>query len=649
MHPLESKLIKALEKGEALSVVDIGDWEHLLAAAPQLGASPIADEFAKIVVSKLKVADKDTTGAALNVICTCFEHATSDLALPSLVDAIDVFDRLSEEVGPRLFRQALAVAGNTSLKPVARSAGIDGALRWALRIDSKPGWKHSLIAFLLGLDRSDDPLFLRRAAKIAGLCYSHWKTDDLKSLLRDLNEVDELKSDAGFELAMAELEDGICSTNTTLGRSHFECARFWFKSVTNLSEHQPQAAAYLLCLDAILAFEENQEEQNNVERLGAVKTHLMDLLAYHIDPDGPAWLGARNTQIFLWDDLAHRLHQCVLSLNDLGWLEPENVIRNHLVAILTASRSILRRNSNGLIEEIAKPHIAASLAVQSSETRILRKWVQQNQDSDDAEVIQALLAQIEQLETGSPQPDGQLSNEGYTRLMRVIDNYPFADSTRDQIVSAVCDSLAQHLTDMSGTAQGLFESCIEAVRPHPDFATNEKGRSLFRTVLLATINFLDSRNNMTKGHAPVDYLFEQAGSALPLEEDLQRDYSQMMGSIIGSGVKIEMSDVAGGRADVWFKFDSAQVVTEVKREMADASFDALAKAYSAQGAEYQNTNIRLGFVLVLDLTESRDHGSIHMSELVHPRQLIRKDESVPRWIIFVKVPGRRRPPNKLRA
>ena len=59
------------------------------------------------------------------------------------------------------------------------------------------------------------------------------------------------------------------------------------------------------------------------------------------------------------------------------------------------------------------------------------------------------------------------------------------------------------------------------------------------------------------------------------------------------------------------------------------------------GVEY------LGFLLVLDQTEIRRSGTPHFSTLVHPLRLVREGEIDPRWIVIVKVPGRRVTPSQL--
>jgi hypothetical protein len=107
-------------------------------------------------------------------------------------------------------------------------------------------------------------------------------------------------------------------------------------------------------------------------------------------------------------------------------------------------------------------------------------------------------------------------------------------------------------------------------------------------------------------------------------------------------------DIGGGRADVRFKHGQEQLIVEVKRESSDCSFEGLKASYSAQAAQYQNTGIRLGFLLVLDQCELRKSGTPHISTLVKAERITRKGETEPRWIVIVKVPGRRLVPSALK-
>jgi hypothetical protein len=88
-------------------------------------------------------------------------------------------------------------------------------------------------------------------------------------------------------------------------------------------------------------------------------------------------------------------------------------------------------------------------------------------------------------------------------------------------------------------------------------------------------------------------------------------------------------------------------VIEVKRELQDSSFDSLAASYEAQTTDYQNVSIRLGFLLVLDLSINNGDGTPHIRSLVQTRPVQRIRENHPRLLVIAKIPGNRKRPSDL--
>jgi hypothetical protein len=126
------------------------------------------------------------------------------------------------------------------------------------------------------------------------------------------------------------------------------------------------------------------------------------------------------------------------------------------------------------------------------------------------------------------------------------------------------------------------------------------------------------------------------------------DYFQFVqGNLAVGDIRVEVSNVSGGRADVYFFFNSIQFVVEVKREMKNCSFEALSQKYIAQASEYQNTNVKLGFLLVLDLTKERLHGAGSIEDHVKVEIIESEHSRIKRAVVVVRVPGRRKTPSDL--
>lgn len=109
----------------------------------------------------------------------------------------------------------------------------------------------------------------------------------------------------------------------------------------------------------------------------------------------------------------------------------------------------------------------------------------------------------------------------------------------------------------------------------------------------------------------------------------------------------EVRGIAAGRADVMHQFEGIRFITEIKGEE-DASFENLIASYGAQTTLYQNTNIPIGILLVLDLT-TRGGLSGHFRTLYRTEvgDLLRNGTT--RAVLVVKVPARRVDPSTATA
>jgi hypothetical protein len=120
----------------------------------------------------------------------------------------------------------------------------------------------------------------------------------------------------------------------------------------------------------------------------------------------------------------------------------------------------------------------------------------------------------------------------------------------------------------------------------------------------------------------------------------------MIQPALGRTARLEVSDIAAGRADILVELNRTRLVIEVKREDADASYDALLRRYGSQAAEYSNTSARLGFLLVLD--RSRADGSAgHIEEKVAVRTVRKTGDTEDRMLVIVVMPGRRKRPSSM--
>ena len=140
------------------------------------------------------------------------------------------------------------------------------------------------------------------------------------------------------------------------------------------------------------------------------------------------------------------------------------------------------------------------------------------------------------------------------------------------------------------------------------------------------------------------------GEQKPHESELQADLhlALSMTPELAGRAGLELSDVATGRADIYTVFNSGRrYLTEVKRELSDATNGSLEAKYSGQAAEYATSNMPLGQLVVLDLTDHRSGGR-HLNDSAWVTHRLPKHGETRRSIVVAVVTGNRPTPSQIR-
>lgn len=636
MHPLEAEMAACLEAGEEPEPNRFGGIDALAAVAEVLTASPLMPEFMRIALPL--VTDSGASQIAGEFVCKLLEGGTaSDIAWTEAVDVLDEAAPLPAATENRLFARFLAAAADRSLPALARAAGLDGAIRWANR---DRGRQLRLSAALLDVSTDDNPDFLARAAKVMGVAYSHWREPALLEVLAGLRDTEGAADEAAFELGMARLADGLDADDPKAVDDAFAEARSWFEQAAALREVRPDARLYAGCLEVLASFSDGSS-------LAGLATEIaresFGFLAWPGSEGYPPWLGARRAEAASWTTLALKLKGLAEHLDSSSWWEPVAVIEEHLLSAYCAGRAILRRSRDGGIEAVVRPRIESSLARERYQGHLLKQWLSRNADGEWRTEAEALVARIDALiSEGHAGPPREAAASRPT-VAALVD----AAALPESVKMAIADVVRVQAGNLTASEVAVLDACIDAASAFPDYRDNAAGRMLFNAALMWTVRFLAGRLDLTKRDVPaVEYLFERADGSLPHENALQQDYFNVMHSNL-PGTEIEVSNVGGGRADLRFSYRPERLVAEIKRETDDGSFEALLRSYAAQTTDYQNISVRLGFLLVLDLTELRSQGTPHLRDLVRPCSVIRTGESEARLVVVVKMPGRRLRPSDL--
>lgn len=646
VHPIEAEIIEIVKSGRNWQLEELGGIKTLSPVARLLGSAPIMPELLRPVVvgwRDAKAADRDSYKCVLRDL---LDAATTDFVLIEAVDILEHHRPLpddGDECCFMLFLSKAAVDGDT-LSGISRGAALDGAFRWA---GNNRRWQLRLLDFLLGLALGDDSEFLRRAAKISGVAFSHWRDKELVEVLRKLAPLETVRPEAAFELGMAALAEALDSSDRSAAVSAFREAREWFGESVGVSGHHPEANLYLDSIGLLLSFHNGASTSSLDTVIARVQYYAFELHAWSGDSE-PPWLGARQTEAACWSALASAVVGLASSLEEPSWWEPAAVIEEGLLSVYSAGRLILRRDQLGGVEEMVRPRICASVVAQAGLAHQVRTWLRQNATHEWTAEVRDLISQIDAF---VEQPGGSKSSpeaaKQRTSLAAIIAGSNVPEEKKNIVIGVMKNAMSLQLSNMTSAEVDVIERCYNSVRNHIDYNANMNGERLFDTVLLWLVRFIFNRLELTKGDDPTGaYLFERDDGSLPHEDELQQDFFRWVATY-APGSCLELTNIASGRGDICLRSGPERLVVEVKREETDCSFDAIFKSYSAQTTDYQNVSIRFGVLLVLDLATPNREGTPHLTSLFEMRQVERCNEAHSRLILMVKVPGRRKRPSDL--
>lgn len=644
LHPIEEKLVSALEEERSITLNELGGLSVLTNSKEIIATSPLMSYFLSIVLDDLKISEADTIELAEPFILFCFEKVTDQLVIQEAVNCIEIHRPLPKNFEDKYFRITLQEAQNHKKPPITRAWSLEGAFR--LAIDS-PARRYQLLSYLVELPFDDEPEYLRHAAKIVGLANTFWADDTLVSVLEQLAANDLGADEVYFELGLASLASALDAESSYIARDKFTQACSLFQQSIDRRENRPDSEAFHAAISMLFAFEQNDLQEAYSSNLRRLKESVSIYNAWHESDAGSIWLTARNIEMAHWHILATKLEALSGYLEEPSWFEPSIVIEEALLNIYVASRTILKRDKSGGLETLVQPNIEASLIHNQNQLYLLEKWLQRQRFEELGSVGQELIKAIEfqKTETNLGKEPGVAVNfpSLATPILSITQN--IQDPIKVAISQVLEDCLNSQKRDISPSLERILGGCICEVEDINDYK-DQRVRQSFNTLLFQTLRFLENRMNMTQKNNPrLKYLFED--KIFPKENELQMDYYEFMhGNIAAGNIRVEVSDVSSGRVDVYFSFGSIQFAAEVKRDSQDCSFAALRSKYIGQTSEYQNTNVKLGFLLVFDWTE-RANGAGSIEEHVKVEKLKPLDSTIERAVIVVRVPGKRKTPSKI--
>jgi hypothetical protein len=633
IHPIDKIVIGALKNSNAITLIDFGGIEYLKKNIENIYTSRFLPEILKIIVVEI---EKNTDFEMLeyeNILLTSLRFCNDEFSIQEVIRITQNESLITSNYKNSIFSIYLEESKNLKKKAIVRSWFLEAAFRVSLSEKNK---RFKLISHLIEISVEDNDLYLKHVSKILGLSYSSWQEEELIGKLDEIKSFEKGLDEVWFELGMCYLLLALNSTTNVTTISNFILAKDHFKKAIELNSERPDAVAYEASISILLSLNGTLFEIDRSEKLNEIKKAVIIYSTWHKSDNESVWMSARNTEMANWCILINKLNKLLIHLTEPCWFEPKIVIENYLLNIYTASRTILKRNQLGGLEKIIQPQIVNSLRNKVNQLFLLDQWVSTQGESELGEIGKDLKQEITFYKS-------ELSEGLFNTIPSIA---KLTITKQSEFEKFVLNYKNQNTNSISIHIEQIFNQSISSLSTISDF-NNEDVKMGFNELLYLSLQFLISRMDGTKlNHKDFSYLFEQ--KTKPLEIELQKDYHQYMNSTLLHGnTTVEKNDVAGGRVDVYFSFGKFNISAEIKRDFDDCSFEAIRAKYLGQAAEYSNTDVKLGFLLVLDLTP-KPSGIRSIESSVKIEIVEKENDPVKRAIVVIVVPGMRKTPSNVK-
>ncbi|PZR31472.1 hypothetical protein [Caulobacter segnis] len=608
------------------SLADLGGLDSLVAASDVLAQSLYADRAITALAGSSEPLSMQAVALVSDILgynphpFVVSAAAQSVLELP--LDARD--QRL-------LQRRLLERASVRDTMPAALMAS--ECLAGAFLLADLPGASRpAAIAALDDLHPGEAEVVLRRGALLAGLAWLWSRSPDLENLLRRLSVDAEAGEQALYELALITLDRALAADDKATLLSGLELAAGQFAAAAVAGPELVEAFALSKVLTALVGF--CSDEPDDLETLLAQATAATTARTLEMDRAAlRTWLRPRVDAETAWWSLASALKGLSLDLAKPSWLRAVPVLEQ--IARLRRTMIPLATSSGDRLREAVTDAVALSFLREEGLRSHLTAWRDDDATTaDDRAEATALIAAVSAL----------ADERRRSSLCRApgIASPAQAGQPFDGMFAL------SRASSFTGPIERAYLAMDKALEGHIDYRGDMRGdaRSLITYLHLFLSHCLDMTPAMAKG--TFDFLFAKDATT-PLEVELQRACWHFL-RLQANGfpqhqISRELPDVGGGRADIAIVRPGFRMIIEVKRELVDASRQAI-RQYLGQVATYELTGPRIGFLIVLDLVSQRGW-PLTLEDNCWVEAVQTSQDSAPRMVCVWRIPGGRQAPSKV--
>ena len=628
-------LTDKLAKMQSPRIADLGD----LAEVEREGLRAALDLHADRLVHAISYEEPVTTGLAA-VILKIIEQNPYPIVISATILQIKNL-ALPAASWRQLQRALLARASqrDTPLSADMASECLGGAflLASAGRLSQL-----AVLSHLEEIQAGEDPRYLRRAARIAGLAWAWRRTPEMQTVLERLANDEEAGDQALFELGLLYLDNALEAADKETLIEKLTLSAETFQSALRHNPDLIQAEAFGATLLAVALFCTEAPADDVELQLATARRAFDDRMTLLDQVSLRSWLRPRYELELAWRQLVVSLSGLAPALNERSWLRAVPILQR----IASARRAMVGGASieGEAIRRALTARFVDSFLAREGLRAHLEAWAADptTSDVDRAEAL-ALLTFIEQ--TGS-----SLGKEFGPASLQTIAGPKVYEIGRSEDAQHLKRKIAMLLRCFELTIttkiEEVFLAIEEKIQSHPDYVGSVQQDLTFLVFYLLVFlsHCLDVGKRMAD--SSFSFLFERSGDK-PLEVELQSAlFTWLRIQLLGfpqHTVISEAYDVAAGRADIAVIRPNWRIPIEVKRELQDASRTGIRK-YLGQSASYALTGPRFGFLVVLDLCTQKQW-TLTLEDNCWVEDVTSQEDTISRKILVFRVPGMRSIPS----
>lgn len=636
MVTADQRALRLQAAGGDISIAALGGRENVRASLLGSATGPAQPLLVRALLSDWQGGeDADAVIAAVG-------SQVDPLAYEELVDLVLASPGATDTL-QRLLDEALQRFGHRDDERTAGMAtiAIDTAVRLVIVFGRSP-WQ--LFAALDSITGDEPAHLLIAVVRRLGVIYIHNAEGRtlVRQRLRALADVAEVAADVAFQSAYADLVDGLEADELATAEGKLRSARAGFGHALSLDDGRIDAKLYRAALDSIFGLVDGRPSAE-LETL-AIEVRELALLRRAWGACGRlGWLGDPLDADREWWTISRAVAVAAHATAQPEWMEP-SILLNQLAQALRAAATarLLGAVPTPGAAAVITPALRMPFVADSRRKALLRRWADELLTTEDDDLGQALRDVVDQ---DDPTRPADSISATLVRALGDQDIVNALNSEQQLRLLGRLETLASSVDTDNPQVRRALDDMRAGLRHNADYVAET--RAAFDVVMTHTLRFLADRMNVQLSLARFAYLRDPAA----LEGALQEDYREWMaGNGLQGILDIEVSHVAAGRVDVRFAYGTDRIVTEVKRDVDPFAEQALA-AYLNQAGAYQASNVRLGILLVLDVSDkSKGQGrSLEKSVWLTTKPSLAPDD-LARHIVVVVVPGNRpRTPSKLKA